>query len=188
MLAHCHARTWNAAEIARSLGASEGTARRYLDILTSAFVVRQLPPWFENLGKRQVKSSKVYVRDSGLLHTLLGLDDRAALEGHPKLGGSWEGFALEQVLALTGDRDAWFWGTHGGAELDLLLVRGGKRIGIELKYGDAPRTTRSMRIAIDDLGLERLLVVHPGTDSFPLADRIEAVSIRALPEHLMAVR
>jgi len=184
MLAHLHGQVWNAAELARSLGSSEGTARRYLDLLTSVFLVRQLPPWFENLGKRQVKSPKVYVRDSGLLHALLGLEDRPALESHPKLGASWEGFAIEQLLRIAGERDAYFWATHAGAELDLLLFSGGKRVGVEFKVGDTPRPTRSMRTAMDDLGLDRLLVVHPGRDSFPLEDRIEAVSILHLPERL----
>jgi hypothetical protein len=182
MLAHFHAQVWNAAELARSLGSSEGTARRYLDLLTSAFLVRQLPPWFENVGKRQVKSPKVYVRDSGLLHALLGLPDRDALESHPKLGASWEGFALEQVLQLSGERNVYFWATHGGAELDLLLFSEGERLGVEFKVGDAPRVTRSMRVALDDLRLDRLLVVHPGRDSFPLDDRIEAVSILHLED------
>lgn len=182
MLAHFHGQVWNAAELARSLGSSEGTARRYLDLLSSVFLVRQLTPWFANVGKRQVKAPKVYVRDPGLLHALLGLGEKSALEGHPKLGASWEGFALEQVLALTGERNVYFWATHAGAELDLLLFSGGRRFGIELKYGDAPRVTRSMRIAIEDLELERLFVVHPGSESFPLDERIEGVSILDLTE------
>ncbi len=184
MIAHYHGQVWNAAELARSLGSSEGTARRYIDLLSSVFLVRQLPPWFENVGKRQVKSPKVYIRDTGLLHALLGLEDKAALESHPKLGASWEGFALEQVLAVTGERNVYFWATHAGAELDLLLFSKGRRIGVELKYGDAPKVTRSMRIAIGDLGLERLFVVHPGPDSHSLDERIEAVSIRDLERRL----
>lgn len=184
MIAHYHGQVWNAAELARSLGSSEGTARRYIDLLSSVFLVRQLPPWFENVGKRQVKSPKIYIRDTGLLHALLGLEDKAALESHPKLGASWEGFALEQVLAVTGERNVYFWATHAGAELDLLLFSKGQRIGVELKYGDAPKVTRSMRIAIGDLGLERLFVVHPGPDSHSLDERIEAVSIRDLERRL----
>jgi predicted AAA+ superfamily ATPase len=184
MLAHYHAQVWNAAELARSLGSSESTARRYVDLLTSVFLVRQLPPWFENVGKRQVKSPKVYVRDTGLLHALLDLGSRGSLESHPKLGASWEGFALEQVLAVTGERNVYFWATHGGAELDLLLFSGGKRFGVEFKYGDAPKVTRSMRVAMEDLGLERLYVVHPGRESFPLDDQVEALSILDLPSNL----
>jgi predicted AAA+ superfamily ATPase len=177
MLAHVHGQVWNAAELARSLGSSESTARRYLDLLSSVFLVRQLPPWFENLAKRQVKAPKIYVRDSGLLHALLDLRDKAALESHPKLGASWEGFALEQVLRFANSRNAYFWGTHSGAELDLLLFDRGRRVGFEFKYGDAPRTTRSMRIASADLGLEQILVVHPGADSYELDKGIHAVSI-----------
>ena len=184
MIAHFHGQVWNAAELARSLGSAEATARRYLDILTSVFLVRQLPPWFENIGKRQVKSPKVYIRDSGLLHALLGLDSKATLESHPKLGASWEGFALEQVLQLTGERDAFFWATHAGAELDLLLLVRGKRYGVELKYGDAPKITRSMRVATADLGLEHLFVVHPGPDSFPMDAGIDAVSILHIEEQI----
>ncbi|MCB9872342.1 MAG: DUF4143 domain-containing protein [Planctomycetes bacterium] len=174
---HFHGQVWNAAELARSLGSSEPTARRYLDLLASTFMVRQLPPWFENVAKRQVKSPKVYVRDSGLLHTLLGMETRAALESHPKLGASWEGFALEQVLQRVGSSNAYFWATHGGAELDLMVTLDGKRYGIELKYGDAPRSTRSMRVAIHDLGLERVVIVHPGRESYRIDQRIEALSI-----------
>ena len=177
MIAHFHGQVWNAAELARSLGTREPTARRYLDILTSFFMVRQLPPWFENIAKRQVRAPKVYIRDSGLLHCLLGLDSTAVLESHPKLGASWEGFALEQVIQLTGDRDVYFWATHAGAELDFMYSARGKRYGVELKYGDAPRLTKSMRIALEDLKLTRLLVVHPGKESYPLAEKVDAVSV-----------
>jgi hypothetical protein len=131
-------------------------------LLVGAFVVRQLPPWFENAGKREVKSPKVYARDSGLLHALLNLPGRATLESHPKLGTSWEGFALEQVLNWAGERNAYFWATHGGAELDLLVMRNGERWGFEFKCQDAPKMTRSMHIALEDLKLERLWVIHPG--------------------------
>lgn len=180
MIAHFHGQVWNAADLARSLGASEPTARRYLDILSSTFMVRQLPPWFENLGKRQVKAPKVYVRDTGLLHSLLALDRFAALEGHPRLGASWEGFALEQVLRHTGDRDAYFWGTHAGAELDLLVTLRGKRHGFEFKYGDAPAMTKSMHIALQDLKLQRLFVVYPGKESYALERQVEVVAIHDL--------
>lgn len=180
MVAHYHAHVWNAAEFARSFGVSDPTVRKYLDILTGTYVVRQLPPWFENLSKRQVKSPKVYVRDSGLLHSLLGLTDWTSLESHPKLGASWEGFALEEIASATRSRDLYFWATHGGAELDVLWIRGAERYGFELKYGDAPRTTRSMHVALEDLRLERLFVVHPGRDSYPMTERIEALSLRDL--------
>jgi len=187
MLAHFHGQVWNAAELARSLGAAEATARRYLDILTSSFMVRQLPPWYENVGKRQVKSPKVYLRDSGLLHALLGIATGEDLEGHPRLGATWEGFALEQVLGLTRERDAYFWATHGGAEIDLLLFRRAKRFGFEFKYGDAPGMTRSMHITLEDLNLERLFVVYPGKSSYPLQDRVEVLSILELEERLSGI-
>lgn len=182
MLAHHHGQIWNGAEIGASLGVAPPTARRYLDLLVGAFVVRQLPPWFENAGKRVVKSPKVYVRDSGLLHALLNLPRRAALESHPKLGASWEGFALEQVLNWAGERKAYFWATHGGAELDLLVMRNGKRWGFEFKCQDAPKMTRSMHIALEDLKLERLWVIHPGTARYPLHERAECLGLRELDQ------
>lgn len=177
MVAHFHGQVWNAADLARSLGSSEPTARRYLDILTGAYVVRQLPPWFENIAKRQVKAPKVYVRDSGLLLALLSLRTKTSLEGHPKYGASWEGFAIEQVLSLVRPAEAYFWATHGGAELDLMIIRDGRRIGFEMKCADAPTLTRSMKCAFDDLGLRRLYVVYPGAKSYRLAPHIEALSI-----------
>jgi len=180
MVAHYHGQTWNAAEFARSLGAAEATARRYLDLLTSMFLVRQLPPWFENLGKRQVKSPKIYVRDCGLLHALLGLPSPVVLEGHPKLGASWEGFGVEQVIVRAGERNAWFWATHAGAELDLLVQVDGRRLGFEFKHADAPTLKKSMHIAREDLKLERLIVVSPGSQSYPLADWVEVVGIGEL--------
>lgn len=184
MVAHFHGQTWNAAEFARSLGSAESTARRYLDILTSMFLVRQLPPWFENLGKRQVKAPKVYVRDCGLLHALLGVATPAALEGHPKLGASWEGFAVEQVVARLGERNVWYWATHAGAELDLFAQFAGRRLGFEFKHADAPALTKSMHVARQDLKLERLLVVTPGSQSYPLADWAEVVGIQDLMPRL----
>jgi len=188
MVAHFHAGIWNAAEFARSLGASENTARHYLDLLSGAWAVRQLQPWFENIGKRQVKSPKVYVQDSGLLHALLDLESADRLMGHPKAGGSWEGFVVEQILALSGAREAYFWRTHQGAELDLLLMRGGKRFGFEVKLSDTPQVTKSMRIALEDLGLRALWVVHPGRESYELDKKIEALSIRDLPSRLSKLR
>ncbi|MFN9151261.1 MAG: ATP-binding protein [Bacteroidota bacterium] len=180
MIAHYHGQIFNAAELARSLGATESTARHYLDILSGTFMVRQLPPWFENLKKRQIRSPKVYVRDSGLLHALLGIHDHTGLQSHPKLGASWEGFCIEQILDVCGDRSAHFWGTHGGAELDLMLLHGGRRLGFEFKYTDRPTTTKSMRVAQQDLGLDHLYVVHPGTHEFPLDTTISAVTLPGL--------
>lgn len=177
MIAHYHAQTWNGAELARSLGVSEHTVRGYLDILTGTYVLRQLQPWHENVGKRQVKSPKVYVRDSGLLHSLLGLETRADLEGHPKFGASWEGFALEQVLRVTWSDQAYFWGTHAGAELDLLLIHRGKRLGIEFKTADAPGMSRSLHIALKTLGLHRAWILFPGKESYAVHPRVEVVPL-----------
>ena len=184
MLAHYHAQVLNQAELARALGSSEPTARRYLDILCGTYVVRQLPPWFENLKKRQVRSPKVYIRDSGILHALLGVPDAAALQGHPKLGASWEGFCVEQILSVCGERDAYFWGTHSGAELDLLLTHRGRRLGFEFKYADQPSTTKSMRVALEDLHLDHLYVVHPGAHRYPLDAAITAIPLPDLIEEL----
>ncbi|MGC9450890.1 MAG: ATP-binding protein [Oceanipulchritudo sp.] len=177
MIAHYHGQVWNGAEFARALGTSEPTARRYLDILAGAHMVRLLPPWFENLKKRQVKSPKLYVRDAGLLHALLDLPDRDTLLGHPKLGASWEGFALEEVLSHYRTRDAYFWATHAGAELDLLILLGGRRLGFEFKFTEAPATTKSMQVAIADLGLDHVYVVYPGVERYPLAGRVTALPI-----------
>lgn len=179
MLAHYHGQTWNASEIARSLGVNYKTTQGYLDILTGAFMVRQLQPWVENLGKRVRKAPKIYLRDSGLFHALMNLRTVPELQGHPKLGASWEGLALEQVLRVLDvtEDEAFSWSTHAGAELDLLVLRGGKRIGFEFNFGDAPRTTRSMRAALQDLKLARLYVVHPGDKDFLLDDTIEAISL-----------
>ncbi|MFT4101649.1 MAG: ATP-binding protein [Burkholderiaceae bacterium] len=182
MLAHFHGQVWNAAELARSMGVSESTVRRYLDTLTQALMIRQLQPWHQNLGKRQVKSPKIYFRDTGLLHALLGIRDAPGLRVHPRSGASWEGFALEQMLRLTQPDEAWFWATHAGAELDLLMVRDGRRIGIEFKRIDAPRLSPSMRIACSDLSLDALYVVYPGERRYPLAERIEAVPLAAFVE------
>jgi hypothetical protein len=184
MVAHCHGQVLNLAELARALGSSEPTARRYLDILSGTYVVRQLPPWFENLKKRQIRSPKVYIRDSGLLHALLGVADPPGLQSHPKLGASWEGFCLEQILSVSGDRDACFWGTHSGAELDLLLLYAGRRLGFEFKYSEQPTTTKSMRIAQQDLSLDHLYVVHPGEHEFPLDESITAITLPGVVDML----
>lgn len=180
MVAHYHAQTWNGAELARALAVNESTVRRYLDLLTGVFMLRQLPPWHENLGKRQVKSPKVYVRDSGLLHALLGIGGQRDLELHPKVGASWEGFAVEEVIKALRPDAAYFWATHQGAELDLLLFIQGRRVGIECKRVDAPALTPSMRIALGDLELDRLLVVYPGNRHYPLAARVEAIPLSDL--------
>ena len=184
MLAHYHGQVWNGSELARSLGVSEPTTRRYLDILSGAYVVRQIQPWFENLKKRQVKSPKIYVKDSGILHTLLSLDNELIL-AHPKLGSSWEGFVIEQIITITGYRDFYFWATYSGAELDLLLFHNNKRIGFEIKYTDAPKTTRSMHVAINDLALHKLIIVFPGDTSYRLSPKITVVGIQDLRKLLV---
>ena len=184
MLAHYHGQVWNASELARALGGSEPTARRYLDILSGTFMVRQLPPWFENLKKRQVKAPKIYIRDSGVGHALLGLRGMDGLEAHPKLGASWEGFAMEQILAITGDTNAYFWATHAGAELDLLVFHQGKRLGFEFKYSEKPTTTKSMHAALTDLALDHLYVVHPGQHTIPLTEVITATPLPGLLHQL----
>lgn len=178
MVSHYHGQIWNASEIGASLQITHPTARRYLDTLAGAFMVRVLPPWHENIKKRQVKSPKIYIRDSGIFHYLQGIRTQAELQAHPKLGASWEGFAMEQVLIGCDEGDAYFWSTHGGAELDLLLLKEGKRIGFEFKYGDAPKLTRSMRESTVSLKLDALHVVYPGEHRFPLADGVDAVPLR----------
>lgn len=185
MLAHYHGQIWSAADPARSLGVSEPTIRRYLDILTQTMMLRQLQPWHENLGKRQVKAPKIYFRDTGLLHALMDVHTPEQLATHPRAGASWEGFALEQVLRLAQPQQAFFWATHQGAELDLLMLQGSQRIGVEFKRADAPRITPSMRIAAEDLKLDALYVVYPGQHRVPLGQGIEAVPLWGL---LPAVR
>lgn len=182
MLAHYHGQIWNAAELARSMDVSPVAVNRYRDLLAGTFMVRILRPWFENIGKRQVKSPKVYIRDSGLLHYWLGLASFADLRAHPRYGASWEGFALEQVLAVHGSRESYFWATQRGAELDLLLIRGGKRWGFEFKCTDAPRLTKAMPIACDDLRLEHLFVVYPGSQRYALGNRVEALPLREIQD------
>lgn len=180
MLAHYHGQIWSAADPARALGVSENTVRRHLDLLTDAFMVRQLQPWHANLGKRQVKSPKVYLRDSGLLHQLLGISNQRSLQSHPKLGASWEGFVIEQAIASQTHDDAWFWATQQGAEIDLVLRRGETLYGLECKRVDAPKLTPSLRIAKSDLGLRQIAVIYPGTRRYTLADGIEAVPLATL--------
>lgn len=188
MVAHFHGQQWNAAEFARSLGSSEATARRYLDILAGAYMVRILPPWFENISKRQVKSPKIYIRDSGMLHGLLDLTTLADVQGHPKLGASWEGFAIEQIITLLQAQEAYFWATHSGAELDLLVHIRGKRYGFEIKFADAPGVTRSMRIALNDLALDHLWVIYPGRQAYPLDTRITVLPLADVPQLATTLR
>lgn len=184
MLAHYHGQIWNGSEFARAFGVTERTVRHYLDILAATFMVRILAPWHENLGKRQVKAPKIYLSDSGLLHNLLDIASPAALANHPKVGASWEGFALHQVVAHLGvDWNAChYWKLHTGAELDLLVQQDGHRIGFEFKLNDAPRLTPSMRSAMEHLGLQRLYAIHAGQDRFPLAEGIEALPLVQLSE------
>lgn len=181
MVAHYHGQVWNSAQFARSLGTSENTARRYLDILAGAYMIRILPPWFENLRKRQVKAPKIYVRDSGILHALLQLRTLGDLQGHPQLGPSWEGFAVEYIIGMLNARDAYFWATHAGAELNLLVRAAGKRYGFEFKYSDAPGRSRSMQVAMQDLGLEHLWVIYPGHQEYSLDDKISVIPIDNVP-------
>lgn len=190
MLAHYHGQVWNGAELGRAFGVAHTTVRRYLDLLAGGFVVRQLQPWHANLSKRQVKTPKVYIADSGLLHALLGIETHEALEIHPAIGASWEGFALEMVSVLLHARpeECYFWATHMGAELDLLVRRGSLAVGFEFKRTDAPTLTKSMRIALDDLRLDHLYVVHAGPATFPLAPRVTAVALPQAPRILRPLR
>lgn len=184
MLAHYHGQIWNASELARSFGVSDLTVRHYLDLLSSTFVVRQLAPWHANVSKRQVKSPKVYVEDSGLLHSLLDIRTREQLERHPKVGASWEGFCLREVIQRLGAKpqETFFWATHGGAELDLMVVRGGERRGFEFKRSTTPALTPSMRTAAADLKLDSIDVIHAGRESFRLAPRVRAVPLHKVLE------
>ena len=183
MLAHYHGQVWNAAEPARSLGISETSVRRYLDLLCGSYLVRQLPPWHENIGKRQVKAPKLYWRDSGLLHQLLGIDARDALLAHPKCGASWEGFVMEELIRGLEPDEAYFWATHTGAELDGLFVKQGRRLGIEIKRADAPRLTPSMRHALSDLSLDLLWVIYPGSQTYALHDKVQVLPLNAALEY-----
>ena len=180
MLAHYHSQTWNASELGRSMGLSDKTVRSYLDILSGTFMVRQLQPWFENLGKRQVKSPKVYLRDSGLLHSLLDIPDRHALLGHPKIGASWEGYVIEQLLQAVRPSQAYFWATHSGAEVDLVFLHQGKKYGVEVKFNEAPKITPSMRTALSDLELEHLWVIYPGEHTYPVDERISVWPLKEI--------
>jgi predicted AAA+ superfamily ATPase len=186
MLAHWHGQVWNSSEFARSFGVADTTIRRYLDILTGALVVRQLQPWHANIAKRQVKAPKVYLRDSGVLHALLGIDGMQSLNAHPKSGASWEGFLLESIVERLRLEDAriHFWATHTGAELDLLITRGRKLVGIEIKRTTVPRTTPSIRSALHNLNLAEVIVVHAGRESYPLGPQVRAVAAARVDEDL----
>ena len=186
MLAHYHGQIWNASELARSMGVSDKTARSYLDILTGTYMIRQLQPWYENIGKRQIKSPKIYLRDTGLLHSLIGLPDMHGLAGHPKVGASWEGFVIEQVQRILQPVDLYFWATHSGAEIDLFFVYHGRRLGIEIKYSEAPKISASMHTALETLQLDHLWLIYPGRHSYPVSDRITVYSILDLSQLIEA--
>jgi len=194
MLAHYHGQTVNYSELGRSFSASDKTIRRYLDLLTSTFMIRQLPPWYENIKKRQVKAPKIYLRDSGIFHSLLGVDSVAELHFHPKLGPSWEGFAVETIIRHYGaeEGECYFWSAYGRAELDLLLFRGARRLGFKIKHTDSPRITRSLKTAVNDLGIDHAFVVYPGREHFRLATGIDAIGLETLvddtPQDRMVTR
>ncbi len=182
MLAHYHGQTLNASEMGRSLGITDKTIKNYLDILTGTFMMRQLQPWYENVSKRQVKAPKLYFRDSGLLHHLLTIPDMHGLLAHPKQGASWEGFALEQTIQILKLGEVYYWATHSGAELDLLFFRGGKRYGIEYKFNEAPKMTKSMHIVYNDLNLEHLWIVYPGEHAYPIEKNISVLPLRNIAD------
>jgi predicted AAA+ superfamily ATPase len=190
MLAHGHGQLWNASEIGRSMGLSDTTVRGYLDKMADAFVMRQLQPWHENLGKRQVKAPKIYVRDTGLLHALLDVRTGRQLDLHAKVGASWEGFVIDQVIQAldAAPHECYYWRTHGGAELDLLVTRGARRIGFEVKRTTSPALTPSMKTAMTDLKLKLLYVVHAGEATFPLAKQVQAVAFDDLLTVVGALR
>jgi hypothetical protein len=188
MLAHCHGRAWKATDPARAHAVSESTVRRYLDLLTDGFMVRQLHPFHANIRKRQIKAPKIYVRDSGLLHQLLGISSMAALLSHPKAGASWEGFVIEQVLLTESHDEAYFWGTHQGAEIDLILRRNGGLVGVECKRRDTPRVTPSIRHALDDLGLERVVVIYPGHEALSAGRSGRSRAAARARRHRIAIR
>jgi hypothetical protein len=185
MLAHYHGQIFNASEIARSLGISDHIVRKYLDILAGTFMVRILLPWFENLKKRQVKSPKIYFRDSGILNALLEIEAQNQLNINPRLGAFWEGFALEQIITSYKGNDCYFWSTQADAELDLLIIKGGKRIGFEIKYTDVPKITKSMKIALEDLQLDHLTIVYPGNDTYPLGEKITVLGLDILNKDII---
>ncbi len=184
MIAHYHGQVWNASRIASAMGVNDKTVRSYLDILTETYMIRQLQPWHENIRKRQVKSPKIYFRDTGLLHSLLDLQALYAVTGHPQVVASWEGFAIEQILRTIRPSQAYYWATYSGAELDMFFVLNGLRYGIELKFSEAPDKTKSMSIAIDSLKLHKLLIVYPGEEAWPINEKITACPIMKVNDFL----
>ncbi len=184
MLAHYHGQVWNASEVSRSMGLTDKTVRSYLDILSGTFMVRQLQPWYENVGKRQVKAPKIYIRDSGVLHRLLGLSGMNGLFGYPRVGAFWEGFALEQVLRTMGQSETFFWATHGGAEIDLMFFQQGRKFGIEFKFSEVPKITQSAHTALATLDLEHLWIVYPGEHRYPVSDRISVVPLKLFSKEI----
>ena len=187
MLAHYHGQTWNSGELGRALSVSPASVHHYRDLLAGTYMIRVLPPWHENLKKRQVKAPKVYLRDTGILHHFLRVESMEQLRGHPRYGASWEGFALEQTLTCFGEGDAYFWATQRGAELDLMLFRSGKRWGFEFKCSDAPSVTKSMHVALADLSLEHLYAVYPGTERYRLHEKITALPLMQLTSSILPV-
>lgn len=177
MLAHFHGQTWNASKIASAMGINDKTARSYLDLLTETYMIRQLQPWHENIKKRQVKSPKIYFCDSGLVHSLLSLEDFHSVIAHPQVGASWEGFAMEHVIRIARPSQAYYWATYSGAELDMFFMANGKRYGLEFKFTEAPQKTKSMTVAMESLKLDQLLIVHPGEESWPVSENIKVCSI-----------
>ncbi|MEI9477172.1 MAG: ATP-binding protein [Deltaproteobacteria bacterium] len=187
MLAHYHGQTWNGSELARSMGLSDKTVRSYLDILTGTFMIRQLQPWHENIAKRQVKAPKIYFRDSGLLHSLLSLTDFHSLSGHPRMGASWEGFVLEQVLQILNPSEAFFWATYQGVEIDLFFLLRGRRYGVEFKFNEAPKVAKSMHVALETLALDHLWIIYPGKHKYPVHEKITVWPLRdisTLPDQI----
>lgn len=188
MLAHYHGQIWNASELGRALGFSDKTMRSYLDILSGTFMIRQLMPWYENLGKRQVKAPKIYFRDSGILHQLLSLSDFNDLNGHPRVGASWEGFALEQTLTFVKTNQVYFWSTYSGAQLDLFFLHGGRRYGVEFKYSETPQVTKSMHSAFDTLKLDHLWIVYPGTATYPVHKKMTVLPLKDIGTLKLPIR
>ncbi|MDP2853137.1 MAG: ATP-binding protein [Smithellaceae bacterium] len=178
MLAHYHGQIWNASELGRAMGFSDKTMRGYLDILSGTFMIRQLMPWHENLSKRQVKAPKIYFRDSGILHQLLSLSDFQSLTGHPRVGASWEGFALEQTLGVLDTRQIYFWSTYSGAELDLFFLHDGRRYGVEFKYSEAPVATKSIHSVLETLNLEHIWIIYPGVEQYPVHEKITVLPLQ----------
>lgn len=187
MLAHYHGQTWNAADPARSLGVSEPTVRRYLDILTGVFMMRQLQPWHANLKKRQVKSPKIYFRDTGLLHQLIGIRSEKELLNHPKSGASWEGYVVEEVIKAIEPDEIYYWATHNGAEIDLVIIKNGRMLGVECKRMDAPRLSPSIRTALEDLKLEQIAIVYPGTKRYSLSNTVKVIPFAAVADGMQGL-